>query len=654
MAGRVRSFSIFRLNLNALKEELGRAPLEFTQQDKERQVVIPLPMPDGTLARFQIEESPIMAPELAAQFPQIKSYSGTGLDDPLAMARMELTPDGLSAMVRSSAGDFFIEPSLPLDSSRYAIFFKNSVERSPGDFECQVKTEYSPRLNAEGRSVRAEARPLDRADRAIEDDKIRKYRLAVAATGEYVVAVHHPDDPAHPDADLIEDALKAIHKTINRVNLIFGSELGVRLELIKDEPKIIYTDAATDPYDKGNTDSDAALDENQENIDNVIGTDNYDIGHVFTTGTGGRASQPCVCSFYYKAQGTTGRADPTGEPFDVDYVAHEIGHQFGASHSFNGTTGGCGDGAHMPKTAYEPGSGSTIMSYAGMSSSGQPICGSEAVQPHADAYFHAISLQEMTAFITDSAAGGSCPKKITYSNKHRPIVDGGADYFIPKQTPFTLKVASSSDADHDALTYTWEELDLGEPDPPNPLDPFDFKKVRPIFRSRFGLRELSRTFPILSNILNQLPAGTYTAESLPQVNRKMTFRLTARDNRGRFGFDDVFVNVVGESGGKEFGPFVVTQPQANAVWKRGSKQTVTWNVARTNLSPIKCTSVRIILLMGDGASQLVLAGKTDNDGKETITIPPDAPLTDKARIKIEAVDNIFFNVSAADVEIIAN
>jgi hypothetical protein len=649
---RVRAFSTFRANLPGLEERLKSAPMEFVQRDSQSNDIITLPLPNGTTARFQIEESPIMAPELGAKFPQLKSYRGVGLDDPTAIARMEFNPDGLSAMVKSSAGVFYVEPSTGPNPLLYKAFLKESVELGRGDFECQVTDEKPESVNPKASNTGAEGQAADMVSRAISDDKIRKYRLAVAATGEYVAAVHRPNDPQHPDADLVEDALQAIHKTINRVNLIYESELGIRLELIANETAIIYTDPAADPYIKGNTDSDAALDENQSNLDDTIKPENYDIGHVFTTGGGGRAGQPSVCGAY-KAWGTTGRADPTGYPFDVDYVAHEMGHQFGASHTFNGTTGGCGKGARHQKTAYEPGSGSTIMAYSGMSAKGNPLCEKEGVQEHDDAYFHAVSLQEITAFLSDPKKGGLCAVQLTSGNKHNPVVDGGPDYFIPQKTPFALKVVSGSDADNDALTYTWEEFDLGEPDPPNPLDPNDFKKIRPIFRSRSGLPNPARTFPALANLLSPPSAGTYTAESLPLVNRKMVFRVTARDNRGRFGFDDVVVNVLDQSGVNKVGPFVVTQPQAGAVWKRGSMQTVTWDAANTNLSPIGCTKVRILLLIdGDETSPLVLADATANDNTETVTIPADAPLTGRARIKIEAVGNIFFNVSAGDIQII--
>lgn len=645
----LNSFATFQLNREMLKEVLRRAPMEFSQADTESQGVMTLPLPNGETAKFRIEESPIMSPGLSEQFPQIKSYRAIGLDDPTAIARIDDTPDGVSAMVISADGDFYVEPAMEHDPTRHVSFFKNTVEQAPVGFECFVKSTEQPENPTALRSERADTRKV-RNDRVINDDKIRKYTLAVAVTGEYTAAVHKPDNPQNPDADLVEDAFKAIHKTVNRLNLIFESEVGVRLELVDQQTKIIFTDRDNDPY-SNNINDDST--KNQEVLDKIIRSENYDVGHVFTTAAGGAARQPSACDPEVKADAATGRANPTGAAFDIDYVAHEMGHQFGASHSFNGTTAGCaGDFGRVSHAAYEPGSGSTIMSYSGISITGSALCGSETVQHHCDDYFHANSLQEITAFITDPKAGGSCGRKIASSNKQRPVVKGGGDFSIPKNTPFTLTAASGDDGDGDILTYTWEQFDLGEPDPPNPLDPLDFRKIRPIFRSRRGSLSLTRTFPSLADILSKPVRGTFTAESLPVIDRIMTFRVTARDRRGRFGFDDVQVRVVDSAGGREVGPFVVTQPQENAVWKAGSTQVVKWDVAGTRVPPISCTSVRILLLIdGDERNPVVLINHTDNDGEETVAIPSNITLTDKARVKVEAVGNIFFNVSAGDIQI---
>ncbi len=401
--------------------------------------------------------------------------------------------------------------------------------------------------------------------------------FAVAASHKYVAAIHNLNNPTGIPQDLLPDALTAIHRTVNRINLIYETELGIRFVLVGDEAKIIFTEEASDPYLDSDTDG-RLLEGNQLVLDKKIGSQNYDVGHLFLGRGGGRASQPCACNQSFKAQGLTGRLEPQGDAFDVDYVAHELGHEFGASHSFNGTSLNCDRNAD---TAYEPASGSTIMAYAGPT-----LCGPESIQNHSDAYFHA----------------------------------------------------------------------LGDPDPPNPTDPMDIKKIRPILRTRIWSPNLSRTFPLLAHILVRPPAGTFTAESLLPQNRTMKFRVTARDLRGRHGSDDMRVRVVEERGLRgpglrAVGPFAVTQPATSVVWQKRSRQTVRWSVSNTNLAPVNCSAVKISLLMrGDESHPIVLVASTPNTGFKTLRVPQNIPLGN-ARVKVEAVNNIFFNISEADLEI---
>jgi hypothetical protein len=686
----VTKLSTFRLNQDALRSLLNSAPTEsLAQQKNDSPIIIYLPLPDKSYTRFRIQKR-YTDPKLAAQFPQITSYNGTGIDDPGASAVLQLTPQGLHVMVLSSGRAFYVDPAVAGAADRYVSYFKDDLKQQD-TIRCLV----NERINRRAKKIRpkkARRRTSFFTSFDTGDNSLRIYRIAVAATGEYVAAIHRLNNPQGPQSSLAADAYAAIERTITRVSNIYQRELGIRLNLISDEAKIIYTDAATDPYPFGNNDADKAFTENQANLDKVIGVANYDIGHVFTTGSGGLAQPQSACDTgsniggvtkVIKAWGTTGRADPVGDPFDVDFVAHEIGHQLGAHHTFNSTIDKCGHSNRNASTAYEPGSGSTIMAYAAPN---KP-CGNETVQEHSDDYFHEISLEEISDYASDDTPGygGSCPRLVP-TNNHPPTVNGGPDYTVPQNTPFTLMAKSGSDVDNDLLKYTWEEFDKTSDLPGNP------SARTPIFRSRPSRQYtpkpcplpspspaaspiptptpvpvMWRTFPILTNILTPPAVNVYTAEALPTTARLAKFRVTVRDDHGRFGMDEVIITTITETkittsmGPKtvKVGPFSVLTPKAGEEWQRGKPQTVTWDVANTNLDPVKCANVRIILLINgddindcDGTDPVVLLDSTPNNGKATVTIPSNVILTDKARIKVEAVDNIFFNVTPGDFKII--
>ena len=611
-----QTYRTVRLNQERLKKMLSSAPMEFTDQARQNPRLMSLPMPDGSFAQFRIEESPIMEPELAAQFPEIKTYRGQGIDDETATTRFDWTQAGFHAIVLSSLGTVYIDPYSNGDTVNYITYSKRDYSRPDDRFVCLFDQE-NPVLQESNNAP---------TPTFISGSTLRTYRLALAATGEYSVAA----------GGTVPLAFARMTTSMNRVNGIYERELSVRMVFVANETSIIYTNGTTDPY--SNNDGGTMLGQNQTNLDSVIGSANYDIGHVFSTGGGGVASVGVPCRAGLKARGVTGLPNPVGDGFDVDYVAHEMGHQYGALHTFNGVTGNCA-GNRSAGSAFEPGSGSTIMAYAG-------ICGAQDLQPHSDDYFHSKSLNEIINYVT-GANGNSCPVQTSTSNTP-PTVNAGANFTIPKGTPFTL-TATASDPNNASLTYCWEEFDLG---PASPPDTDVDGQLRPILRSYLPASNASRTFPSLLFVLinDNQPPSTYscstgnclTGESLPGINRVMNFQVTVRDNNaGGGGVNSGTVQVTVNASS---GPFRVTQPNTAVSWAGGSTQTVAWDVVGTSGAPINAVNVKISLSTDGGNTfPIVLAASTPNDGSEPLTIPNTS--TSQARIKVEALGNIFFDIS---------
>lgn len=612
------SYRLVALDLDELQQLLGQAPREGWVTADVLTVELPLPMPDGTTQRFQVVEAPVMAPELARRYPEIRTYHGQGIDDPTATLRCDLTPRGFHAQILRGGDAVYIDPYRQGDTSTYQSYFRSDLKRSPDEppFVCHVgEAHEAHRLGS-----------LEHAPGSVltpSGATLRTYRLALAGTGEYTTKVCAPNPAA------VACGLAAMVTSMNRVNGVYEREVAIRMVMVADNDRLVYTDGATDPYT--NSSGSTMLGENQANIDGVIGDANYDIGHVFSTGGGGVAYVGVPCESGWKARGVTGRSNPVGDPFDIDYVAHEMGHQWGGYHTFNGTTGSCGGGNRSASAAYEPGSGSTIMAYAG-------ICGSEDLQPNSDAYFHSKSFDQIIAYSTGS--GDVCAVKTSTGNS-APVPNAGPSHTIPMQTPFTL-TGSATDPEGDALTYCWEEYDLGTQSPPQG----DAGAARPIFRSFTATSSPSRTFPKLGDIL----AGTQTfGEWMSQRTRTMTFRLTARDNRaggGGVNWASTTVNVSSAAG-----PFVVTQPASGTTWSGGTTATVTWNVANTASAPVSCSAVDILLSTDGGTTfPTVLASATPNDGSQNVSVP--AVAATQARVKVACSGNIFFDISNPDFAIV--
>lgn len=537
-----------------------------------------------------------MTPALQAK-AQVKTYKVIGIDDKVATGRLDWGLNGFHGFIQTGNGDLIIDPPVQGNRTSAVVYYRKDSYKPRTGFICNVQQLPSNNLLARPKGNSA---PLEFG--AAVGTNLKTYRLAMNATGEYT-AFHGGVAPA----------TNAVVTSINRVNQVYERDLAIRLSIVHNT---CWPNGATDPYSNNN--GNTMLGQNQTQTDTAVGNANYDIGHVFSTGGGGIAALNSVGVTGNKARGVTGQPAPIGDPFDIDYVAHEMGHQYGGNHTF-ANCGGSGGGGPA-STQYEPGSGSTIQAYAG-------ICGSTNLQSNSDAYFHLISLLEMESWRESPSSGGSAAP----NGNILPVVNAGANYTIPTNTPFKL-TATGSDGNGDTLTYCWEIWETG-------ISGATHRSFNPTTNP-------TRFVPALPNVL----ANSFSQwDPMITSARSPRWRVTARDNRaggGGFSNDEMLLTVTGAA-------FSVTAPNTAVSWAGGSTQTVTWNVGGGIVAP----NVRILLSTDGGNSYAngtatVLVASTANDGSETITLPN--VNTTQARIFVEAVGNIFYDVSNVNFTITAS
>jgi hypothetical protein len=615
------NFKLFDLTLAPLRNEafktVGNASAHST--------IISLPNADGQIEQFEIKEASNFEPALQARFPEIRAFSGKGITDKYATLKLSLSPQGIQAMVfRTEKENEFIEP-YSADHTVYTVFKKQArvLPWKCSTPEQQLATNIGNQLsNVTARST-GDAKTL---------------RLAQSVTAEY------SNYFGATSASQVALVLAAVNATLTRCNGVYEKDLAIHLNLISATTNVFYYDPATDPYDDASTGAGGAWNsELQNTLTSVIGAANYDIGHLFgASGGGGNAGCiGCICVDNQKGSGFTSPADgiPQGDNFDIDYVVHEVGHQLGANHTFSMTNEGTG-------VNVEPGSGITIMGYAGITD--------QDLAPHSIAIYHAASIAQIQANLSSV----TCPITTSIAgNNATPVASAGSNYTIPISTPFAL-TGSATDANAgDVLTYCWEQNDnasssqTGANSVASPA-----KASGPNWISFPATTSPTRYFPKMETILagglvsGPLPGGDAGAntEALSSVSRTLHFRLTVRDNVtysstapvtiGQTNFSDMTVTVTNSSG-----PFAVTSPNTAVSWPGNSSQTITWNVANTTAAPVSCANVKISISTDGGTTFSTLVASTPNDGSEVVTIP-NTPTT-TARIKVEAIGNIFFDIS---------
>jgi chitodextrinase len=603
-------FELYSLNLDLMKSLLLRAPLDTRSSSSN--VIIAFPNPKGELGEYKIYEAPIMEKGLADKFPHLKTYIGKSTKNPAETIRFSVTVFGLHVMSLSGENGTFYIDTYTKDLSKYIVYKRQDITARKS-FHCDVIDSSSEEI----RSIE------DAIQNRASDGFFRTYRLAMACTIEY--AAFHVNAAGLGSGTLSQKkaaVLSAMVITMARVNSVFENDMSFRMNLVANNDLIIFVDS--DSFDNSNT-ANALLNQSQTVIDATIGSANYDIGHTVSTGGGGVAqlNSPCGSG---KARGITGQGSPVGDPFDIDFVAHEMGHQWGGNHTQNNA---CNRNA---TTAVEPGSASTIMGYAG-------ICAPN-VQSNSDAYFHTVSINEMIAFI--AGTGGTCAVSTSNGNT-APIANAGIDYTIPKGTAFILK-GTGSDANGDALTYCWEQTNNQASTQP----PTQTATTGPNFRSISPSTSPNRYMPPLASVVANVLNPTW--EVVPTVARTMNFALTIRDNKtpngGQTKRDDMVLTVA------NVGPFLVTSPNTAVSYIGNVSQTITWDAAGTTANGINCANVDILLSTNGGLTfPITLLAGTPNDGTQAVTIPNLTGTTN--RIMIAGSNHIFYDVSNTNFTITA-
>lgn len=601
---------LYVLDLNKLKQALENAPTRFSEN---KGVLISIPTIKGKTERFQVWEFSNMSPELQKKYPNIRSYVGSSMEDPSAYLRFSISPVGFSSMITRSGISEFIEPYTE-DRTIYAIFDSKARKNQAGEpFKCSIKNQMK-------------GNPAEKSNNS-ENKKtagFNVFRMALSCTGEY--AQYHLDAAGIPagatDAQKKAVVLAAMNTSLTRLNAVFEKDLSLHFNLIANNDSIIFLDAATDPYT-----IDAGPDEANTGITSVVPTTAFDMGHLLDKKDANGAAYLYSLCGAKPGRGWTAHNFPEGDKFDIDYVAHEMGHQLGANHTFSLYLGGSG------ASEIEPGSGSTIMAYTGI------MGGDNDVQYNSDDYFHALNIAEIKNAINNIACGINTP----FANP-APSVNAGIDYTIPKSTPFVLK-GTTTDVNSASYTYTWEQMDpAGNSETGANSIAYPTKTGGPEFRSLSPTNVPVRYFPEFNKVLSGVLTTRW--ESVSSVARSLNFTLTARNNNPaapQNNGDAMVVTVDAASG-----PFKVTAPIFGQSLISGNMTTVTWDVANTTQTPVSTANVNIKLSTDGGQTFNIIAANTLNDGSEQVTIPIGSTSTN-AYIMVEPVNNIYYAVSPSFV-----
>ena len=643
--------AFYNLDIQKLQSQLSTAD---RMKEGNSGVEISIPTIQGKTERFRVFSFPVMVDELASQY-HLGSYYGVSVDNPSTTIRFSLAPNDFQSMMFRNGVAEFIEPS-NTDKSVYGIHYKTGKTNVNGVF-CATKEHRSAELDKviqQGNDYVTSPMFTQRSS----DKKYRTLRLAMSCTAEY----------GNFFGGTTAGALAQVNATLTRVNGVFEKELGLHL-ILQNYPSLLYYGSVTaDPYStvtNALSPPDAWNSQLMNTLHNVVGDANFDIGHLFgASGGGGNAGCiGCVCNNTlaigngtatdtYKGAGITSPATgtknpstnhpPSGDAFDIDYVAHELGHQLGAYHTYSWYEG--------TGVNFEPGSGSTIMGYAGITGADLDI------QAHSDAYFHVASINNIQTNL--ALSNKTCDTETAIVN-NPPVITTMSSYTIPLNTAFVL-TASATDPDGDALTYCWDQVNssssaIGQPwgdgagVSNNPSygsgHVLGATTTGGMFRSLPPVTSPTRYFPALATVLGGAVKNMSSWESTSSVPRATVFRITVRDlnpNNPQTAFANQVVTVGSAAA------FTVSTTSLAA----GTSSTVNWNPSGTTASPYNVANVKIDFTSDNGTSWTTLASSVPNSGSANVEVP--ASLSGKSgHIRVSAIGNVFYAVKAANVGTLA-
>ncbi|MBB6371090.1 reprolysin-like metallopeptidase [Chryseobacterium shigense] len=610
----------YRVDLASLRNILKDA-VETGKDAKP--VIVSLPTVEGKIEKFAVYSNPVMEKSMADRY-QLGSYVGVGVDDPSKYVRFSTSPTEMQSMIIKDGVFQFIEP-ITTDKQTYGVFYKTKRTNSEQGFECGTNEKNIKDIQILRENGKKKLSNVGITNRPAST-RYRTYRLVMSTTGEYTTYFGG-----------VPGAIVQINNTMTRVNGVFEKDFGIKL-LVQDYQNVIYTNAATDPY----SDSDVGVDDGAWNgelmnvLHNNVGEVNFDIGHLFgADGGGGNAGCiGCICSddmtldqgspVAYKGSGFTSPANgvPSGDSFDIDYVAHELGHQLGGNHTFSNKTEGSG-------VNVEPGGGTTIMGYAGITY--------DNVQMSSDAYFHYASVGQILDNL-DSLPDCGVSQNITTNTA--PVISPLTAYSIPKGTAYYLDATAT---DTDPVKYTWEQYDSVDEDATISGDSgWGYNPQGSVARSFFGTASGRRYFPSLPLVMDGKLTNKATWESVSYIPRVLHYAVTVRDeNAQRPMLSSLETTVtVGNDG-----PFKFNGLTAATTLYNNASNTIKWAVANTTAAPYNVANVKIDYTADNGTTWTTLVASTPNSGTYTAQMP--SSLTGTVKLRVSAINNIFYAVSPA-------